>query len=299
VVAVLVALLFMPADFTHLYRQAVEERIQKHGPEHPKTAESLRDLGLYLRENGRKQEAAQFFRRAFAIAEKTSGPIAESLENLASVVPAREALPLYERVIEIRRKQGKSVALAATLERAAELEPPPRAEEMLRNALAIRSSANTMNSLAVLIQEQKPKEAESLFREASRLHAASLGRNHPETAATLNNLASLLLAIGRVAEAEPLQRQAVAALEASLGSDHPRVAVAASNLADILAAKGAWAEAEALYRKTLAIDEKAYGPNHPEVAGDLENLASLLERRGRNAAARPLRQRAEAIRSRR
>jgi tetratricopeptide (TPR) repeat protein len=298
--AVLFALLLAPGEFVELYRQALEERIQQHGTEHWKTAESLRDLGLYLRENGKNHEAVPYLRRSLAIAENIRGAVAEYLEHLASVVPAREALELYERAIRIRtEKEPTSAALAATLERAAELAAPLRAEAMLRQSLAIRQSANAMNTLALLLQEQKPQEAESLFRQASRLNGTTLGRTHPETATTVNNLASLLLAAGRVAEAEPLQRQALKSLEASLGVDHPRVAVAASNLADILVAKGALAEAEALYRRTLAIDEKAYGPDHAEVAADLDNLATLLDRRGRSSAANALRQRAESIRSRR
>jgi hypothetical protein len=66
-----------------------------------------------------------------------------------------------------------------------------------------------------------------------------LGPEHPETAVTLNNLASLLLAGGKITLAETMQRRAVRILEDNLSPENPRIATARGNLADILRAKSA------------------------------------------------------------
>src|SRR5688572_33446333 len=69
-----------------LYRQALEEREKQLGRNHPKTARSASDLGLYLRNIGDRSGAAPYLERAFEIDAKTLRPssklLAEDLENL-------------------------------------------------------------------------------------------------------------------------------------------------------------------------------------------------------------------------
>src|SRR5688572_24541656 len=95
-----------PAALAPLYRQALAERERQLGPEHPKVARSAADLGLFLRNQGDRVAAAPYFRRALNIDEKVLGPnspvVGEDLENLASVLPPAEALPLYRRASEHR-----------------------------------------------------------------------------------------------------------------------------------------------------------------------------------------------------
>ena len=49
----------------------------------------------------------------------------------------------------------------------------------------------------------------------------ALGPEHPDTAASLNNLAALYYAMGDYAKAEPLYRRALAIYEKALGPEHP------------------------------------------------------------------------------
>ena len=98
----------------------------------------------------------------------------------------------------------------------------------------------------------------------------ALGPQHPETAVTLNNLASLLLAGGKITMAETMQRRAVRILEDNISPGNPRMATAYANLADILRAKGDRASAERLYRRAIEIDDDALYR---------EKLASLLAAR--------------------
>jgi tetratricopeptide (TPR) repeat protein len=288
-----------PAALLPLYRQALAAREKQFGAAHVKTARAASDLGLYLKKLGLRAEALGLLRRALEIDEKAHGfrhpLVAEDLENIASLVEPREAVPLLARASECRdpgtaaralgklaiahERLGNREAAIAARRRAADLEEAASGPQHPR--LAAR-----WNALALALE---PAAAEPLLRRALAIQAEALGRDHPETAVTRNNLANVLLALGRLADAERMQREALAALEDKLGPEHPRVAVSCSNLADILRAKGDIAGAEALYRRALAIDEAAYGPDHAEVAADRENLAALLESSGRAAEARRLR----------
>lgn len=68
-------------------------------------------------------------------------------------------------------------------------------------------TAVTIHDLAMLLIEQnKPAEAEPLFREALEISRATLPAKHPVIALHLNNLGSNLQQQNRFAEAEPLLR---------------------------------------------------------------------------------------------
>ncbi len=133
------------------------------------------------------------------------------------------------------------------------------------------------------------------MRRALAIDEASLGKDHPNVATDLNNLARLLQATNRLGEAEPLMRRALAIDEASLGKDHPNVAIRLNNLAPLLQATNRLGEAEPLMRRALAIDEASLGKDHPNVATDLNNLAALLQATNRLGEAEPLMRRALAI----
>jgi tetratricopeptide (TPR) repeat protein len=63
-----------------------------------------------------------------------------------------------------------------------------------------------------------------------------LGTDHPNTAASLNNLAMLYQKQGKYAEAEPLFKRALAICEQQLGTDHPDMATLRNNYTMLLQA---------------------------------------------------------------
>ena len=81
-------------------------------------------------------------------------------------------------------------------------------------------------------------EAEPLFREALETRERVLGADHPDTAASYNNVASNLDAQGRYEEAEPLFPKALEIRERVLGANHPDTAAAYNNVASNLNAQG-------------------------------------------------------------
>ena len=138
-------------------------------------------------------------------------------------------------------------------------------------------------------------EAEPLFRHALYIREKVFGIEHPDTAASLGNLAELLEARGNYAGAEPLFRQALTIQEKLLGTDHPATAGAMDSLAGLLYAKGNYAVAEPLFRRALALREKALGTDKLSTAVSLNNLAALLQTQGDYAGAEPLYRRALSI----
>jgi len=268
-----------PAALVPLYRQALAEREKQYGPEHPKVARAASDLGLFLRNLGDRAAAAVLLRRALAIDEKALAPgdpvVGEDLENLASVLPQAEALALLHRAAghPVRAIAARNLARLAAATGDAELYR--RAIE--KEDDPVRKAAR-LNDLGLLVGPEKGKPH---FTAALALQERALGRRHPETASTLNNLANSMLALGRLQEAHSLLTRSLAILEDTLGPQHPRVAIALSNLADIHRARRQYKLALEKYRRALAIDEAAYGPDHPEVAADRRNLAALLDEMGK------------------
>jgi tetratricopeptide (TPR) repeat protein len=128
------------------------------------------------------------------------------------------------------------------------------------------------------------------------IREARLGKDHPETAQTLNNLANIYKDMGRYGKAEPLFHRSLAIKEAKLGKDHPDTARALGNLAILHHEMGQHAKAEPLLRRALAIFEAEVGKDHPVTAQALSNLAALYGDMGQPARAEPLYRRALEIR---
>jgi CHAT domain-containing protein/Tfp pilus assembly protein PilF len=138
-------------------------------------------------------------------------------------------------------------------------------------------------------------DAIPIAQRALTLRENALGRDHPDVATSLNNLAFLYVRQGRYAEAEPLYQRSLAIREKALGRDHPDVAISLNNLAILYYSEGRYADAEPLYQRSLAIREKPLGRDHPNVAPVLNNLAAMYRNQGRYADAEPLSQRSLAI----
>jgi len=139
-------------------------------------------------------------------------------------------------------------------------------------------------------------EADPLYLRVLVTYEKTLGPDHPNTAATLNNLAVLYRHLHRDAEAEPLYQRALAIYEKELGPEHRYTAAALNNLAELHRRQERYEEAEHLYGRALAIWEKALGPEHAETATGISNLGSFYWEQGRYADAEPLYRRALAIR---
>jgi CHAT domain-containing protein len=108
----------------------------------------------------------------------------------------------------------------------------------------------------------------------------AFGKNHPNVAILMNNLAERYSGLGDYARAEPLYKKSLAIVEKTYGPNHPHVARGLNNLAGLYDSLGDYARAEPLYKRSLAIKEKAFGAKHPSIAISLNNLAGLYTNLG-------------------
>ena len=111
---------------------------------------------------------------------------------------------------------------------------------------------------------------------------------HPNVAASLNNLALLYASQGRYSEAEPLYIQALALLRQLLGEEHPHVASSLNNLGHLYNSQGRYSEAEPLYIQALVLRRQLLGDEHPDIAQSLNNLGYVYYSQGRYSEAEPL-----------
>ena len=123
-------------------------------------------------------------------------------------------------------------------------------------------------------------EAEQLYLEAKSIRELILGKNSPEYAWTVNNLAGLYWQTGRYKRSENYYLEACSIREKVLGSEHPDFAWTLHNLAILYVDMGYYEKAEPLYLKAKEIREKVLGKSHPDYAYSLNHLANLYKRIG-------------------
>src|SRR5262249_24887997 len=87
-------------------------------------------------------------------------------------------------------------------------------------------------------------DAEPLVHRSLKIREARLGKEHPDVAPGLHNLATLYQANGRYRDAEPLFQRCLRIRETKLGKDHPDVAPSLNNLAAFYANIGRYQDAE-------------------------------------------------------
>jgi tetratricopeptide (TPR) repeat protein len=76
-----------------------------------------------------------------------------------------------------------------------------------------------------------------------------LGKEHPDTLGSMNNLASPLRQQGNYAEAEAMDRQTLQLQETVLGKEHPETPRSMMNLAILLRQQGRYTESQAIYQR--------------------------------------------------
>jgi tetratricopeptide (TPR) repeat protein len=74
-------------------------------------------------------------------------------------------------------------------------------------------------------------KAEPLYQEALQIRQKVLGPENPDTALSLDNLASLFRHMGEYAKAEPLDQEALQIFQEVSGPEHPDTAISLNNLA--------------------------------------------------------------------
>jgi CHAT domain-containing protein/tetratricopeptide (TPR) repeat protein len=149
-----------------------------------------------------------------------------------------------------------------------------------------------------LYREGKYVEGTDLAERALTLAEKALGREHVQTTAIANSLASLYMAQARYGEAEQLIKLVLDSFERQFGRDHPYTLTSLNNLAEVYYSEGRYDEAGPLLRRVLETRLRVLGEEHPDTLSSLNNLAELYKAMGRFGDAEPLYKRALAIRVR-
>jgi tetratricopeptide (TPR) repeat protein len=143
----------------------------------------------------------------------------------------------------------------------------------------------------IAISDGRYAEALTSVQESVELKEQILGKDHPDVAISLGNVAFVLSKLHRPGEALAYSERALAIDEKALGVDHPSTALQLSNQADLLNLLGRFSEADGLGRRALAIWKREAGEDSPLVAvaltsigrsslglGDAREAIAVLER---------------------
>ena len=112
-----------------------------------------------------------------------------------------------------------------------------------------------------------------------------LGKEHPETLMSMNNLATVLCDQGKYEEGELITRETMTLRETVLGKEHPSTLTSMNNLACLLNDQNKHEEAERIFRETLILRETVLGKEHPDTLSTRENLARVLRAQGKHEEA--------------
>jgi tetratricopeptide (TPR) repeat protein len=131
-------------------------------------------------------------------------------------------------------------------------------------------------------------QSEPWRQECLRLCQSRLGKEHPDVASSLNDLAELYRLQGRYKQAEPLFVQALEMRKRLLGEEHSEVATSLNNLALLYQNQERYQEAEPLFVQALEMRKRLLGEEDSEVATSLNNLALLYYVQQRYQEAEPV-----------
>jgi tetratricopeptide (TPR) repeat protein len=206
-------------------RRALQRAEQGLGPDHPRVASLLANLGQYNSQMGKEEEALRYTLRALQIQGKALGPdhpdFAKSYNTLGNIYSNlhrnEEAVTAFGRAVDIVRRQygprhwlvaGFMTGLATAHQSLGHLDVALRYD---REALAIFEAcygpdhfydAMVLNNMGeVLRLQEHHDEAFAAYRRALAIQEKNLGPDHPDLGHSLLGIAEALLDLGRAREA--------------------------------------------------------------------------------------------------
>jgi len=295
--AVAAALLIGVVAFAWQAKVASDQRdiavaAQQAESEQRKQADAARAEALAQEAKAKEQEAEAVKQATEA---KKQAEIAKAVatfqtDMLAAVDPANlpkdpvTGQPLKDSVTVVQTIVAAVKKLDADGGNEGSLKDQPLVEAAVRNTIGM-----TLQALG------RYDEAEPNLKRSLAIRRKVLPAGHPDIAASLNDLAQLLLLQNKLSEADPLQRESLAIDRATLPAGHPNIASNLDNLAKIRLAEDKPAEAEPLFREALAIRRAAYPAQHAVIGLGLNNLANTLRAQNKLTEAEPLQREALAI----
>jgi tetratricopeptide (TPR) repeat protein len=121
--------------------------------------------------------------------------------------------------------------------------------------------------------------------EALTIRRGLLGKEHPNTLTSMNNLAEVLGNQGKYEQAEEMHQQVLRLYERVLGKEHPGTLTSMNNLAEVQSNQGKYEQAEEMHRQVLRLRETVLGKEHPSTLTSMNNLAGVLNNQGKYSQA--------------
>ncbi len=305
-----------------LLEQALTTMIEAYGPDHPRLATVLGDLGSQRRKVGKLDAARQAYARAIAIVEQarpaTHPTLGYLLLNLGNVDLDEQrfgaARGRFERALAIFRgsRPVGHADIQGVIRRLAEAEirlglvdeglarstaqlAETEAREGPNSEAAIRAQ---LDHGALLFEHRRDAEALAAFESALDVLRAERGPDHPTTENAEINRALALLRLERLPEASAALEGLRERLGTKYGEDHPTVVFVLNMLVEARLAQHAYPDAVAVAKVALAQATTRYGEDHVQVAQAAFRLGKAYRGAEDVAAARSAIDRALDIRVR-
>jgi tetratricopeptide (TPR) repeat protein len=138
--------------------------------------------------------------------------------------------------------------------------------------------------------------AAETHRRVLELRMKVLGKEHPSTLVSMNEVGVALSYQGKYVEAEKIHQETLALSKKVLGKEHPSTLVSMNNLSQALSNQGKYVEAEKMHQETLALREKVLGKEHPSTLVSMSNLSKALSNQGKYAEAEKIHRETLALR---
>jgi serine/threonine protein kinase len=134
-----------------------------------------------------------------------------------------------------------------------------------------------------------------VHKSALRIRMKELGEEHPDTMASMANLAALNFRAGNHDEALRLFIRSTALRTRVLGEEHPDTLKSMNDLAIGYGANGDWDESIKLRRRTLQIMQRTLGPTHLDTIKAMVNVAHYFIMQGDYDQALPFAEEAQRV----
>ncbi|MEM7361987.1 MAG: tetratricopeptide repeat protein [Bacteroidota bacterium] len=240
-----------------------------------RAATAYEDLGRVRFKQGKYDEAEDFFEKVIKIREKQLGKedpkIAIAYENKGNTCYRKgmykDSKKYHKAALDIRKKRLKKCK-------------PLGKDHLIKECkLDIADSHNYLgNAFCALNNPEKGKEQ---HKKAKRIREKELGKKHPVTAQSYNNLANIYRKEGEHQKAIDLFNKIKDIYEKdSEDKNHPDLIIVYNNLGKVHYVKEEDTKAKEKYQKALEICEKTLGEEHHFAIVIRKNIASLaLEKR--------------------
>jgi len=119
------------------------------------------------------------------------------------------------------------------------------------------------------------------FEKERKIKEKIYGTDHPNTAATYNNIANVYNLQGKYDEALHWYEKSIEINEKFHGTDHPNTATTYNNIGQVYYSQGKYDEALLWLEKVRKINEKALGTDHPHTATTYNNIAGVYKTQGK------------------